>query len=49
MKINYIVQVECFSTKSDFNPRKPVLCGTIPGEMWKERKKKAFSLQMGNW
>ena len=43
MKINYIVQVGCFSTKSDFNPRKSVLCGTIPGEMWKEKKKKRNS------
>lgn len=28
------MQVKCFSTKCGFNPRKPVLCDTIPGETW---------------
>lgn len=34
MKINCNQQIKCFSTKSDFNPRNPVLCDIIPWEMW---------------
>lgn len=28
--------MECFSTKCNFNPRKPVRCDTIPRETWKK-------------
>lgn len=36
MRMNCTVQMEWFSTKCNFNPRKPVRCDTIPGETWKK-------------